>query len=357
MPRKRKTLPKDWEQIIAAGDFEHFKQVFELCEIKAYSGSRHNALYFPGLTEEMVCWLLEQGLNINTRDRAGRTPLHSQAADPHGTVTLYLKLGADLNAVDNYKETPLHRAAVHYHIDHVRTLLEHGANARIRDKIHKNNPLEAMLSQCLNSQIRQAAEISELFLHCGLSISDRMKESVIRIGKTFEFYREDFNKDYLEETDAALNRLYQLFGVEPIKRRQQYDGQSPITVQAAAWQTQHNELWNLLVPGVGKAQTVQGELIRITGKISHELIDNGGLNWNRSFRSMAGTIADYVRLGTPLEETAQQEIAALTRHLCANSGREEPLRLCELAVQWVLKNPMPILLEEYAEDESGRCKK
>lgn len=53
MPKKRKTLP-----------------VVQLCEAKAYSGSRHNALYFPGMTVEMVRWLLGQGLNINTEDHA-----------------------------------------------------------------------------------------------------------------------------------------------------------------------------------------------------------------------------------------------------------------------------------------------
>ena len=33
--------------------------------------------------------------------------------------------------------------------------------------------------------------------------------------------------------------------------------------------------WDLLVPPEGKAETVQGEVIRIAGRIEYEFLDNG----------------------------------------------------------------------------------
>ena len=37
--------------------------------------------------------------------------------------------------------------------------------------------------------------------------------------------------------------------------------------------------WDLLVPPKGKAETAQGETIRIAGRIQHEFLDNGCINW------------------------------------------------------------------------------
>ena len=100
-----------------------------------------------------------------------------------------------------------------------------------------------------------------------------MAASVTRLGKNFEFHRENFNKDSLEATDAALMHLYELFHVPPVERRMIHDGTSPITVKANRWQTQHQELWEMLVPSQGAAKTIQGEVIRITGKVSNEILE------------------------------------------------------------------------------------
>ena len=45
-----------------------------------------------------------------------------------------------------------------------------------------------------------------------------------------------------------------------------HDAKSQISVKGEKWQDQYNELWNMLVPGNGKANTIQGEMIRIVGK-------------------------------------------------------------------------------------------
>ena len=45
-----------------------------------------------------------------------------------------------------------------------------------------------------------------------------------------------------------------------------------IKVKQGNWQTQYEELRHKLVPGRGKAETLQGEMIRIVGKITYSFL-------------------------------------------------------------------------------------
>ena len=119
-------------------------------------------------------------------------------------------------------------------------------------------------------------------------------------------------------------------------------------VTSKGWQAQHNELWGLLIPSKGHAKTVQGEVVRITGKVAYEILDNGGINWDNQLRQMLKSLNHYFSLGTPLHPAARQEARALTKELHDGNGGDEPVRLCELAVHWVLSNPNPIALEQPA---------
>ncbi|MMZ65907.1 hypothetical protein D1872_283530 [compost metagenome] len=98
----------------------------------------------------------------------------------------------------------------------------------------------------------------------------------------------------MNQTDEALLRLYELFDVPPVEKRKTHDGVSSIIVSTKEWQAQYNELWNLLIPSKGHAQTVQGEVIRITGKVSYEILDNGGINWDNQYRKCS--IVRYITL-------------------------------------------------------------
>jgi hypothetical protein len=46
------------------------------------------------------------------------------------------------------------------------------------------------------------------------------------------------------------------------------------------WMERHAELWERLVPRSGQADTVQGELIRVTGRLTDEAHRNGNTNWD-----------------------------------------------------------------------------
>lgn len=72
---KEKTLPKDFEQLVQTASDEDIKKVLGKCDINAYGGyNKGNALEFP-LSEEMMRWLIEQGIDINYVDQYGYTPL------------------------------------------------------------------------------------------------------------------------------------------------------------------------------------------------------------------------------------------------------------------------------------------
>lgn len=345
MGKKKKTLPKNFDELIEAGDISALKDVFTQCELDARGGfSKSTALSFSNIPDELVRWLVQQGADINAKDNYKRTPLHSQAMSWCGNVGLLLELGADIEAVDYQNETPLHAAAGAFKPQAVQELVAHGANINAENNM-KQTPLAKALSWCRNVDIVNMAEIARILLDAGAVITLDMKESVKRIGKDFEFYKESFNKDLLAQTEEALYKLYKQFDVEPAAKRRIHDGVSLITVTATNWAAQHEELWDFLVPAQGYAQTVQGEVIRITGKISHEILDNGGVNWDKDFRKMLDALIQYFMTGTPLSDTELQEATALAEQLRDGSGNDEPARLCELAVHWVLANPKPIIME------------
>ncbi|ALQ41129.1 hypothetical protein RN87_11490 [Fusobacterium hwasookii ChDC F174] len=68
------------------------------------------------------------------------------------------------------------------------------------------------------------------------------------------------------------------FEVELSKKMERHNEKSKIKIKSIGWQNQHSELWEQFVPEIGVAETLQGEVIRLSGKIAYEIIDNAGLN-------------------------------------------------------------------------------
>ncbi|MCL2059303.1 MAG: ankyrin repeat domain-containing protein [Oscillospiraceae bacterium] len=342
--RKRKTLPQNFKELLNAGDISVLKAVFDKCELNAYGGyGKGTALHFYGVPDELVRWLVERGADVNARDMYQNTPLHKC-----DNVELLLDLGADIEAVNYQDETPLHLACSHRNIRVVRLLLSRNANVNAKNK-RGFTPLSLALAHCRNADITNCAKIAELMLDAKnpAIITPDMAESVMRIGRDFEFHREGFNKESLDETEKGLARLYELFKVAPAEKRRLHDGVSPIAVKSHRWQEQHQELWELLVPSQGAAKTVQGEVIRITGRVSIELLDNGAVNWDDDYRKMLDAFIKHIASGTQLLSDEFVEAGEIVKCLHSGNGGNggnESVRLCELAVKWVLLNPEPISL-------------
>ena len=206
-----------------------------------------------------------------------------------------------------------------------------------------HNVMERMLARLSNGYLVKAAKAAEVYLKAGLKPSKFAKEQVTRVGEDFEFHRNNFNPESLEETDAALQELYQLFDVPPVPRRIQHDGKSPIVLTGYTWQERYEQAWTLLVPSNGSAATVQGEVVRIAGRINLELLRNAMGNWDKEYRKMLTAISGYLQQGNPLSESELAEVADIQKHILDDDGSGTQ-RLCELATTWVVQNPEPIAL-------------
>jgi len=346
MAKKKKTLPADFKEIVASGDFDRFRAVFDSCDINAYARSdfyKSTAIYFADLSDEMFRWLLDNGADINHHAGYGRMPLHEAAGGRIGHMARLLENGADANGLDSAGLTPLHHAVDCWpRTENIGLLLDHGADINAIGGYSRKTPLEYMLSCCSNTRIEGVAKAAELLVARGADVSPQCRDLVKRIGEEAEFWRADFSPEFAAQVDAGLSRLYGLFDVEPVPPRRIYDGKSPIVATAATWQKQHEELWNLLVPGSGFASTLQGEAIRISGKVSYEILDNGGVNWDADFRKMLRALARYVRQGKSLGHDSEAEMARLATSLGPDSDEKDVSKICELAVEWVLGNPDPI---------------
>lgn len=121
--------------------------------------------------------------------------------------------------------------------------------------------------------------------------------------------------------------------------------------------TEHEEfqlLWDSLVPSMGKAETAQGEIIRIAGRIQHEFLDNGCINWDNDFRKMLDAFLKYVQLGNGFSKEDLMSAELLVQLLKENGDRgfiDDRLTtvLCSCAMAWVKQNPetIPPLESDY----------
>ncbi|WP_456789877.1 ankyrin repeat domain-containing protein [Cellulomonas sp. P5_C5] len=341
--RRRKRLPKDFADLLEQGDLTRLRAVFDDCLLDARGGhAKYTALAFDACPDELARWLVAQGADLEAQDAAGDTPLHRRARSGHGRIGVLLELGADVHATNGRTGTPLHAAAAGRNVEHVRLLIDHGAavDAVNADRL---TPLELALRTCTNIDIERMVPTAQTLLDAGAARTAVAEEYVERIGQRFEFFRDQFAADGVAAASDALDRLYVLFGTTPVPRRRVHDGTTPISVTSSRWQEQHAELWDLLVPAQGPAATVQGEVVRISGRIARELEGNGGANWDGEFRSMARAFAEHVATGTSLPDPALASAQSITDTL-ARKGRGDTNRLAELAVAWVLLNPAPVPL-------------
>ncbi|WP_176046547.1 ankyrin repeat domain-containing protein [Burkholderia sp. BCC1644] len=343
MPKaKKKLLPKDFDALLDEGDLAKLQAVFDTCDVNARGGSsKRTALSFDRCPDDLARWLVAQGADIGAADAYGNTALHARARSRRSRFDVLFELGADVHDDGASIGTALHAAADSRHARSARLLLEHGARV---DALNRDGhtPLERALRTCGNADLEHMVALADVLLGAGAAKTPSMQASVTAIGERFEFMRERFNPETVDAASAALERLYALFDVRPVPRRQLHDGRSPIVVADGTWQAQHQALWTQLVPGTGHAATVQGELVRIAGRIAHELDHNGGGNWDADFRKMADAFASIVRTGTSLPAADLSDVDAVVHDVKRQAG--DPAQLCRLAVAWVRLNPDPLEL-------------
>lgn len=346
---KRKTLPTNFTEILETGSFEDQKAVFDSCALDAYErGYSHDtALHQYAIKEELARYLVSQGLNINTPNAYGRTPLYTHSTVGAPLVAVLLELGADVNLANIDGCTPLFTALANARVDTVKLLLAHGADIKQKNQA-KQNALEYGLSLTSNASIPDMLQCAKLMLEAGTKVTKNMQKSVKSIGDNFERYREVFNKDLLATTDAALTELYKLFDVEPAAKHITHDGTQSITITGNTKQEQFNNLWDLLVPPQGPAKTVQGEVLRIAGRVRSEFYRNGGANWDREYRSMLNALIKHLGSHNALSDDDLARAKEIAHAINGKGDFDDDIldELALLALTWVSLNLEPFPLKK-----------
>ncbi len=88
---------------------------------------------------------------------------------------------------------------------------------------------------------------------------------------------------------------------------------------------------------------MQGEVIRVIGRITNEILDNGSVNWDEDYRKMAASLPAYFK--TADGETAEKA-CTLAETISNKSDKDTLYQLTELTVKWVLENNEPKALEK-----------
>ena len=87
---------------------------------------------------------------------------------------------------------------------------------------------------------------------------------------------------------------------------------------------------------------MQGEAIRIVGRLSHEILNNGGMNWDEDFRAMRNYLAEILSGGKP----ADAAVIAQIKKISPNTDEAVFENIAKVVVEWILDNPDPIRLGE-----------
>lgn len=340
MPKpKRKTLPKNFEDLLAAGDFAALTTALEACEPDARGVLGQRALAFKACSDELARWLVARGSDVDAPDDYGNSPLQSRI-QCYGSIDVLLELGADVHRRGGAFGSPLHTAAEKKWKAAVEKLLAAGAAVDAPNDRGKT-ALEVALDHGTNAHLPELLEVVQALLAAGAEKRSSTQAALRRLDEQFEFHRPGFEKKLRPAASNALHELYELIGVQPVPRRVIHDGSAKIVATAPTWGKRHRELWNLLVPSHGPASTVQGEVIRISGRIGDEIHRNGGYNWGDFHRAMGRTFLELIQTGVPLPTEDVNAARAILRRMPED---EETAVLAELSVRWVEQNPEPVPL-------------
>ena len=161
MAAKRKTLPDDFADQLKTKTVDELIAVFDTTELAAYSSQgKQCALAYAECPDDLTRWLVAQGLDVDTRNSSGWTPLASRAKRPEANLQILLELGANIDG-GGVVGVPLIAAVAAQSLDHVKLLIERGADPLKPGSVGGDNALESAVERCDRHRIDKALPIVE----------------------------------------------------------------------------------------------------------------------------------------------------------------------------------------------------
>ena len=115
------------------------------------------------------------------------------------------------------------------------------------------------------------------------------------------------------------------------------------------WKKEQARLWNALVPADGQAETLQGELVRIVGKLTDQAFRNGNMNWDedheRMWRFVGHHLDDPATFITQERALIRDKIEEIIRDKDAPDLSGDGCCyyiIAEKVVDWCVAHPTPI---------------
>ena len=319
---------------------------------------------------EIAQWLIDHGADVNFIGGYcdSETPLIEHHRNPE-MLRLLLAHGASVDPPPpglGRTLSALDLAARWGHPEPVRILLEAGADPDVPDYIDGVTPLDEFAFGRENFMTHEMLETAQLLVEASerktpipraagflRSVVRAQWKHAARIRQELadEEKCHDLSVRVVDEKAVAaktkdLEMLLELLGVDlPEPVRLLAPGE-PITVRGATWREQKRELWDMLVPDGGAAESAQGEVIRIAGRVGHETLDNGGGNWDRDFRLMLDNYLRLVQTGTPVEASTLEDCRSAASRLRGGRLDKGAVEILDRgAVEWALANPVRVPLE------------
>ena len=114
------------------------------------------------------------------------------------------------------------------------------------------------------------------------------------------------------------------------------------------WTEAYEMFFEQLVPEKGHAESVQGEMVRIIGKVSREILDNGSINWDTDYEKMVNALDGYLAMfGDDAVVSKGRELA---KGINPDSSKDQLYALTQAITMVVQNNPELISLGEVEYD-------
>lgn len=270
-------------------------------------------------------------------------------------IPLLIARGGDINARDISDKTALYDLVERFPVADASRMISWGADPLVTadSRVYgKETLVENVVSWHNFLDAPRSLAVIRLLLSVGAPVGERVVDCLREMDQrrcklVANGLPERISQEEFDEASAALAELCALFGVEQREAKPAPKlGERLVFDASATPMREFSRLWDQLVPDSGQCQTLQGEVIRIAGRVGYEVYDNGGINWDRFFGALLDQYLNVVRSGLPMPPSSIARAEAAVASLKGRSMSHQAVDdITELAVEWVRLNPVLVEMD------------